>query len=421
MNSAGLYEVPLRTARYHSIPALFMTVAALFLIGTLFLHAQTREALGDYEVSGPYHHGNLTVFLIHGRDHYPDRAFLPLEKAMEQGLVRVYETGEVNELAIENLSPDKEVYVQAGDIVKGGRQDRTLGADLVLAPQSGRVPIPSFCVESGRWTRRGDESDRHFSSSKAVVTSNELRLAIREEKDQSKVWQEVSTVQKKISDNIGVRVNAIGDVADTVFLANANVNAANVRPSHSSASAPVRVYEDRDVIVQSQMNNVNQVEGIYNLDRNVQTAHGGSYTTSLQLSLENEELAKEIDEYIASLQGVIDGHDDVIGFAFTVNGTMRNADIYGSGQLFRDLWPKLLKAAAAEALAHKVDDENLVAGTYDEVQECFLDAEKAESSTEHIGENMKLVKHKSQDNVLFESGELREEGRWLHRNYMSLE
>ena len=67
----------------------------------------------------------------------------------------MYETGQVNELAIENVSPDRAVFVQAGDIVKGGRQDRVFSQDLVLKPRSGRVPIDAFCVESGRWRQRG--------------------------------------------------------------------------------------------------------------------------------------------------------------------------------------------------------------------------------------------------------------------------
>ena len=47
--------------------------------------------------------------------------------------------------------------MQAGDVVKGGRQDRTLTVSLVLPPKSGRIPIASFCVEHGRWSARNAE------------------------------------------------------------------------------------------------------------------------------------------------------------------------------------------------------------------------------------------------------------------------
>jgi hypothetical protein len=63
----------------------------------------------------------------------------------------------VNELIVENLS-DEEVYIQSGDIVKGGRQDRTLGYDLIVPKKSGKVKITSFCVEHGRWSARGREA-----------------------------------------------------------------------------------------------------------------------------------------------------------------------------------------------------------------------------------------------------------------------
>jgi hypothetical protein len=122
---------------------------------------KTTAAAG-YTVSGPYTHRNLTVFLIHGA---AQAAFgqgktpLTLQEAMERKKVIVHETQDVNELAIENVS-DEEVYVQSGDIVKGGQQDRTLAYDLLVPPKSGRLPLAAFCGEQGRWSQRGGESGR---------------------------------------------------------------------------------------------------------------------------------------------------------------------------------------------------------------------------------------------------------------------
>ena len=106
----------------------------------------------DFEALGPYAHENLTVFLLRGKaTKAANKKYLTLAQALKEKKVKVHETGDVNTLAIENLSSE-EVYVQAGDIVKGGRQDRTLGTDLILPRKSGKVPIAAFCVESGRWT-----------------------------------------------------------------------------------------------------------------------------------------------------------------------------------------------------------------------------------------------------------------------------
>src|SRR5262245_33182825 len=100
-------------------------------------------------VSGPVTHENLTVYFIHGPS-AAGKVPLTLEEAPARNVLQVRETGSVNELEIENLGDD-EVFIQSGDIVKGGQQDRTLMVSLLLAPKSGRVPIAAFCVEQGRW------------------------------------------------------------------------------------------------------------------------------------------------------------------------------------------------------------------------------------------------------------------------------
>ena len=75
----------------------------------------------SYRYSGPYTHDNLTVFLIHGADQIKDRDILTLEEALKAKKVIVHETKNVNQLAIENVS-GQEVFVQAGDIVRGGQR-----------------------------------------------------------------------------------------------------------------------------------------------------------------------------------------------------------------------------------------------------------------------------------------------------------
>src|SRR5437773_5252399 len=119
-------------------------------------------AAADHRLSGPYTHDNLSIFLIHGANQPSAKTFLTLQEALDQKKVVVYETGNVNQLAIENFSGE-DVYVQSGDIVKGGQQDRVFPDDFVLPKTSGRVPISSFCVEQGRWTRRGTERADRFS------------------------------------------------------------------------------------------------------------------------------------------------------------------------------------------------------------------------------------------------------------------
>src|SRR5574340_490029 len=107
-------------------------------------------------LSGPYVHDNLSIYLVHGQDRV-QKNYLTLAEAIEQRKVVVHETGHVNQLQVENLSR-QDVYIQSGEIVKGGKQDRVLSDDIILPPTSGKVDVKAFCVEHGRWTQRGGEA-----------------------------------------------------------------------------------------------------------------------------------------------------------------------------------------------------------------------------------------------------------------------
>ena len=72
--------------------------------------------------------------------------------------------------------------------------------------------------------------------------------------------------------------------------------------------------------------------------------------TSLQLALESKKLAEAQKAYIDALKGAAEKEPDVVGYVFAVNGKINSGDIYASNALFRKLWPKLLKAAATEAI-----------------------------------------------------------------------
>ncbi len=170
--------------------------------------ARPRTVAGGFRISGPYAHKNLELFLIHGEDRLKGSGFLTLQEALEQKKVRVHETGAVNELAVENVTPDQKVYIQSGDIVKGGRQDRVIAYDFVVPPRSGRVPIASFCVEQGRWSARGGEMAELFGSSADQVASKGLKIAARQSGDQAEVWSSVSEVQAKLSANVGASVRS---------------------------------------------------------------------------------------------------------------------------------------------------------------------------------------------------------------------
>ena len=109
---------------------------AAALLATVYAAASAAPADG-LRISTPFTHENLSIYLLHASGKQSATNLLTLREAMEQKKAAVYETGTVQQLSIENLS-DRPVFVQAGDIVKGGKQDRVLTTDLGTWP--GRKP-----------------------------------------------------------------------------------------------------------------------------------------------------------------------------------------------------------------------------------------------------------------------------------------
>lgn len=180
------------------------SVIALIFLLTCIAAAQKSA----YRISEPVTYKNLTIFLIHGKDQITKGNILTLQEAMERDILIVYETSEVNTLAVENVSKEYQVFIQSGDIVKGGRQDRVLAVSILIPASSGRIEIEAFCVESGRWQKRGNEDTAKFNSSNDRIVSKDLKIAANKTKDQSEVWEKVGEAQAKLGKNVGGTVNS---------------------------------------------------------------------------------------------------------------------------------------------------------------------------------------------------------------------
>jgi len=341
----------------------------LAITGLVLCLAQSSlAAQAAYRISGPYTHANLEVFLIHGKESLPDQKYLTLGEALKKKIVVVHETGNVQQLAIENTSRTTPVFIQSGDIVKGGRQDRVISLDVIVPPRSGKLPLNSFCVEAGRWTKRGKEASGKFTSNTEMLSSNKLRLAAKYKQNQGMVWSSVAEQQKKINENLRA------------------------------------------------------MKGDQNLDV---TANASG--TSLQLTLENKELKEMSDEYVSKLKSIVNGKQRPLGFAFLINGELKNADLYGRADLFAELWPKLLKAAVVEAISDYRDPATelptgLISrriGIVSSVMSLFTGFPEAEKSSHEVNERTKLVTRESEDDLLFETIDTGLGGKWLHRNYIA--
>jgi len=201
-------KINIESKRYFKRLLLSTSLILIFIFTHCKIFAGEDTKIKDLKFSGPYTYKNLSIYLIHGKNKIKGDKFLTLSEAMRQKKAIVHETGNVNELSIENVSDDESIFIQAGDIVKGGKQDRVFSTDMVLSARSGKVNIAAFCVEQGRWSKRSGEKLETFSGSGFSISAKKLKIAVRYKKTQSEVWDNVSKEQFKLNRALDTSVNA---------------------------------------------------------------------------------------------------------------------------------------------------------------------------------------------------------------------
>jgi hypothetical protein len=203
--------------------AAFLTSAAILpVLATTAPPSETRTATDALRIEGPYTHQNLSIYVVSGPTE-DSRRFITLAEGLKNKSVKLRERGagvnaSVNELEIENASDDW-LYLQAGDVIIGGQQDRTIAIDVAIAPRSKPQPIAAFCVEHGRWTpreRTGGAAAFSFRESNAIAGSNAMKMSIQEKADQSRVWAEVARDEKRASAKVAAPVGASTGTYDAI-------------------------------------------------------------------------------------------------------------------------------------------------------------------------------------------------------------
>ena len=326
------------------------------------------EAPSMRAVSQPVVHENLAIYFVRG----PSAGGvvpLTLAEAMQRGSLIVHETGNVNSLQVENTGREP-VFIQSGDIVKGGKQDRVLTVSIIVPPGSGKLAIDAFCVEQGRWSPRGKEQAGHFEASNAAIPSRVAKLAMKApvvaaglpagrgpqpqgsetSARQSKVWAEVARKQESLARSVG---------------------------------APVAAAQSR---------------------------------TSLQLTLENEKLNAARTAYLAALKSAGESDGDIVGFVFAINGKVNSGDVYASNGLFRKMWPKMLEAAVTEALGERPETDKTAAPDVATVGKFLAGAEQGSASTKTVGGSVELETRSGPEAHLFDTR--MKTGALVHRNYL---
>ncbi len=126
---------------------------------------------------------------------------------------RFQDTEAVNQLSVQNKT-DHAVYLLAGEVIRGGKQDRILAEDRVIAPRS-ITDLAVFCVEEDRWEYRQAEGvDTSPNRQEPVfafrgyyqMASRDLRWAATRQRDQQEVWKQVAEIRNEggaVSDSKG--------------------------------------------------------------------------------------------------------------------------------------------------------------------------------------------------------------------------
>jgi len=88
-------------------------IAAMFVVFciALCMSATTIAQSNGYKIAEPVSYKNLSIFLIHGKDQNTKGNILTLQEALERKLFVVYETSDVNELELENLSKEFDGFI----------------------------------------------------------------------------------------------------------------------------------------------------------------------------------------------------------------------------------------------------------------------------------------------------------------------
>jgi hypothetical protein len=263
----------------------------------------------QYKVLAPIQRDNLSVFPVVASITHDTSGFLTLDQGVRSGQVIVTEYGkldtlirgprvngpmpqqwagpQVNRLVLVNNS-DRPLLLLAGEIVTGGRQDRVVGKDMIVAPESDPIALDVFCVEPGRWVA----SSEKFSTMNSSMAAPEVRGSAMGSGDQKKVWAEVGKMQSGI-----IGGSAGGAVADEL----------------RSTTSYAQVMKNQTV--------ARRVDAIA------------------------APIEKSYRDLVEKLR---DRH--AVGVVVAVNGRFIWADVFASTDLLSRYWPKLIRSYAADAM-----------------------------------------------------------------------
>lgn len=193
---------------------LILIAAMLFFTGwvgnvygsRVIAHDPVKSFVKECTFYSPVTYKNLTIVPVSAPSDSSRGEFSTLDEAISAGTLTVKEvsqSGSVGTLAITNSSKQP-VFIMAGEILRGSKQDRVLKKDVMIPAKSEKILVEAFCVEQGRWTYK---SDKFYSGNQAANIS--VRQIAQERKSQSDVWDGVAAT------NTRFKAKASGSLAES--------------------------------------------------------------------------------------------------------------------------------------------------------------------------------------------------------------
>lgn len=234
------------------------------------------------QISQPHTQDNLSVYVITS-DNGDDREFITLNEGLKSGMVTVTElkSETVNTLQIQNKS-DLPLFLQEGDRVTGGKQDRTIYSSMVVEANSKPQNIPTFCIEQSRWAMGSLGKNFKFNQN-VCYASNAVRSAAKIAKNQSHVWNEVAKSKSALQQTIGT----------------------------------------------------------------------SNFSSSLHEAIDSKKVVESTNRFKETLGELIAKNSQAVGFAFAINGQVKEINVFPSHKLAAKVFPRMLETYALDAVANK--------------------------------------------------------------------
>jgi hypothetical protein len=156
---------------------------------------EIKTFLKALELGEEFGYQNLRLVPIHSKAITDMTHYVTLEEAVRSGYVTITELdgGRVPQVRVTN-NTNRYVFLMYGEMLTGGKQNRLVGEDLLLAPYSKNVILPVYCSERRRWVLMDDKFSTYD-----MAAQPELRSQIAEKVDQGKIWDSINGQMRKLS------------------------------------------------------------------------------------------------------------------------------------------------------------------------------------------------------------------------------